>query len=109
MKNLTELLQKLSTIRFTSVLSGTEISSDDGFSLSYSTRFESHNIDKYPVQIVINIRKNGHSVQTWGCCDNEENALFVKFFNPLWGNAQQISFDRELDIKKSYKSEFENL
>lgn len=101
-----DLLTKLGKLNFIKV-DNKSLIADNGFEVSYSTKFlgdPPHRSD-YPVQIVIQIRKEGKHVFTWGCEDNESNRLFVNFYIVAESNA----YGAEMKVDDTFQEEGKKL
>lgn len=79
LRELKDVLAKLSKLNFVKV-DGKELTSDNGWSVSYRTELATmvHDVDKLPIQIVLQIRYMDKHVMTWGCVSNEEHTEFAK-------------------------------
>ncbi len=88
LNTLTDVLGKLDKLNFDSV-DGNELISSEGWSVSFSTKLATmaHDVDKYPVQISLQVRFKGKYVFSWGCISNEENYEFIKWYTPLKSKA----------------------
>jgi len=63
-----------------------------------------------PVQIVINIRKDGQHVQSWGCMDSEgDQRLFVDWHIKTKSTAQDNEFSEENRVQDQNKTLFNQL
>lgn len=79
--------------------------------VSYYTKLASSitEIERMPVQIVARIEINGQHAQTWGMENNEDNALFVKWFVTTQAKAYSIQDKAESVAQKSAKELFNSL
>jgi len=75
------------------------LTSDDGFSLSYGTKF--HERGSLPsVQIIAQVRYNETYLMTWGFTDDDSQREFVTFLN----NAKfQISEAGEREQRRNFR------
>jgi hypothetical protein len=82
--------------------------------LSYHLKMSgSHMVESYPIQVVIRLSVFNPNAQgrelkwtrlaTWGCVDNEENAVFLKAFSileaDLYSKARRLEDKREEVMK----------
>tara|TARA_R110001592_G_scaffold210018_1_gene461453 strand:+ start:484 stop:828 length:345 start_codon:yes stop_codon:yes gene_type:complete len=83
-----DLLGKLDKLNFVKV-DGKELISDDGWSVSYKTELATmvHDVEKLPIQLVLQIRYMDKHVMTWGCISTEEHTAFVKWYTPIRSTA----------------------
>jgi hypothetical protein len=110
MNTIQDLINKLNSLKWVQV-DGKTLISANGWKVSYSIKFLTsppHRED-YPVQVVIQIRKNNQYVMTWGCEDNESNRAFVNFYEVAKSNAYKNEMDINDLLQKEYKELFEKL
>ena len=88
LNTLTDVLGKLDKLNFDSV-DGNELISSEGWSVSFSTKLSTmvYDVDKFPVQISLQVRFKGEYVFSWGCISNEENSEFIKWYTPVKSRA----------------------
>lgn len=84
--------------------------SSEGWEISYSTKIHSSSLGFPPVQIVINIRKDGQHVQSWGCMDSEgDQRLFVDWYIKTKSTAQDNEFSKENRAQEQNQILFDQL
>lgn len=110
LNELSDVLNKLNKLNFTSV-KGNALTSEEGWSVNYNTELSTmiHDIEKMPVQIVLRISFKGKYIMTWGCCTNEENTEFVKWFLPLKSKAYAAEDKIQDQIQDKGKDLFSKL
>lgn len=109
MKNLQELLDKLSKVVYTT----TDLNSISGvidgntIKVSYETKLSEslHTIKSLPVQIVIRVKVNGVHATTWGCENNADHTMFAKWF----ATQNCIAFKNEFNNESVAKDEAQEL
>ena len=91
---LKDVLAKLSKLNFVKV-DGKTLTSLNGWSVSYRTELASmvHDVEKLPIQLVLQIRYMDKHVMTWGCISQKEHTEFVKWYTPL----RSTAFSNEME------------
>ena len=73
-------------------------------SLSYRVELSTYEIEKFPVQIVWQLRINNNCAQRWGCIDNLDNSKFTKFFLKAKSEAYRLeSEERKINEQEAGK------
>jgi hypothetical protein len=100
--NTQEFINKLNKINFTSVEDRKTLVSEDGFKLSYRTKFSAlmgNPEDCYfvnlPIQLIFQVTKDGQHVQSWGCVDLEDTTVLAKWYKLKKSFIQIDEDDRE--------------
>jgi hypothetical protein len=52
----------------------------DDIKVSYMVDTNDHNVEEYPLQVVVRVHLDGMLAYTYGCTDNDMNAQFIKWF-----------------------------
>lgn len=113
MKTTQDFIDQLNKFTYTSAdtksIVGDRLGND--IKVSYYTTLSNSitEIERMPVQIVARIEINGQHAQTWGMENNEDNALFVKWFVTTQANAYSVEDKEDSIAQKSAKVLFNNL
>jgi hypothetical protein len=110
LENTENFIARLEKFNYIRVVDGNALISEEGYIVSHSFKMNTHMGDgDYPIQVVINIRKDGHHVQTWGCDSNEANGLYTNFFLSAKGRAYNFEHDAEKVQRELNEEEFWSL
>ena len=98
METSTQFIAKISNIKWSEYNDNT-FTSEDGFALSWSTKF--HEITTLPsVQIIAQVRYNNAYVMTWGFTDDESQRLFIAFIKTAKFKIEEAKVTAEIENKR---------
>jgi len=114
LKDVSEFIAKLERVNFTKV-DGDTLISDDGFELSYHTKFQtlmgSREDCKFvglPVQLIFRIVKEGVYVSSWGCMDLEDTTELAKWYKLKHSDLQREQDDKERKVRDTFELVWNN-
>jgi hypothetical protein len=105
-----EFIQIISKIQWSKLSreDSQKLTSDDGFSLSYSVDLHTHK-SLPPVQIIARLCYMGTLVMNWGFEDNESMREFIALWKQAKSNTYDLSEGRDKVNKALAKKILENL
>ena len=116
-KSFAEFMNKLNNIQFTSpdgdslVSSSKELTSVNGkWTVWYSYEEMTSLHDRAtPIRIIIRVRYDGKHLTQWGCENNEENALFIEWFQKQRNAVNEYLYKQERLTEKVAQDMWNNL
>lgn len=67
------------------------------------------NMVGYPIQVILYVRIDGEHVQTWGCCDNEDNEVALYWFERIRNRIRNADSKYKIDSRKANEMLFESM
>ena len=81
----------------------------EGFEISYDLELMGSALNIMPIQFIVRVRKEGVYVTSWGCGNNEDVALCVKWWQKREWDAYTYKSDKK-DLKlRELKDQFNQL
>lgn len=110
-ENIETLISLLDSFNYTEVDDDDRLVADNGFTIGYRTNelTSVHDLERYPLQVVIHVVKDGVCVYTWGCTDNEMNNQFMRWYIVKKSNVQSEAWKRQDKARDEAHAEFEAL
>jgi len=104
-----KLIKTISSFTFTKVDDKKLIG--EGIEVSYSVKLANtlSEIEKMPLQVVIQVRLNGQYAYSWGCVSNEENSEFILWFIQTSTKVRDVEFDTNRKGMKDAEAKFKAL
>ena len=111
MKNLNDFLAKIDKVDYTITdneksIKGLYLGKD--FEVSYRLKIH-YDWDGYPIQVIISVRMDGEHIQTWGCCDNEDNAVALHWFERIRNQIRKDKRKKEIELYRANELLFKSM
>lgn len=111
MNNLTKYLEKLERLTVTGInRDKLTLTTEEGFTIQMKLEVNTIQMKNvYPIQVVIQVTKEGMRVSQWGCDSNESNQEAILWLYKKGMKAKDLEYDEEERRVRELKAEFDKI
>jgi hypothetical protein len=111
METLNDFLGKLDKVNYTITDNDKSIKGlylGKEFEVNYRLRVHA-DWEGYAIQVILSLKIDEQHTQTWGCCDNEDNAVALYWFERIRNRIRRADTKFKIDSKNANELFFESM